>query len=689
MRLHHARHSPLAAILVLTLASPARPESADPDIPALRALELRLRAEYAAAHTTASLSLLRSADPLAATLRADRDLLFVRLDARGAPFYYALDNVNAAATIGTNTVQPGGVRGLGLDGSGTPLGQLGLWDGGAVRVTHAEFGGRAIQLDAAVTTSPHSTHVAGTMIAAGVDPAAHGMAPAATLDCYDWDADLAEMAAAAAAGMRVSNHSYSATAGWRMSQGQWYWHGDPAISETEDYGFGFYGTDAQAVDELAYDAPGYLIVVSAGNNRADYGPGSGGEHAIWDGDKWVPSTVTRDPDGGLSGYDSLPWSKSAKNPLVVGAVNDLPGGWSDAAGVAMTWFSGFGPTDDGRIKPDLVANGVSLWSCTDSHDSSHAFSTGTSMSTPSVAGSANLLVDHWRSLHGSDPRAATLKALLFQTADEAGADPGPDYRFGWGLMNTGAAASLISTDAADTLGAYVIETELAEPESRTFTFVLADTTDARFTLHWTDVPGSPPAPALDPIDAMLVNDLDLRLTDGSSTWEPWILDPANPSSPATTGDNFRDNTEQIVTAPLAPGSYTLTVSHKGSLVDGPQAFSLVASLPIVATPSAVTAGPGAAGSPLLAAAAPNPFARGTALSFRLPDASPVRIDVFDVRGRFVRTLAGGTVLPAGPQRVEWDGRYADGTPVASGVYFVRIAAGSRLQMEKLVRVRPR
>ncbi len=688
-RLRPARRSPLAlrALAALFAAAPAAAAPADPDVPALRVLASRFAADHAADRSTARARLFSSPDPLATRLHADPALLLMRVGPGGIPAYRELDNRDAAASIATDVVQPGGAAGLALDGAATPVGQLGVWDGGAVRVTHRELAGRAVQRDAPSASSGHATHVAGTMVAGGVDPSARGMAPAAPLDCWDWEADLAEMAAAAAAGLRVSNHSYSPVAGWRMALGQWYWHGDPSISATEDWAFGYYDDEARDLDQLAFDAPGYLIVASAGNNRADYGPGSGGEHGVWDGTQWIPSTDTREPDGGPDGYDSLPRSKNAKNTLVVGAVDDLPAGWAGPASVSMTHFSGFGPTDDGRIKPDLVANGVGLWSCSDRNDSSHAVSSGTSMASPSVAGSVNLLVDHWRATHGADPRAATLKAILFQTADDAGDAPGPDYRFGWGLMNTAAAAALITADAAAKGGQRVAEAVLLPAVADSWELVLADTSDVRVTLHWTDRPGVPAAPALDPPDAMLVHDLDLRLGDGAIEREPWVLDPSDPAAPATRGDNTRDNTEQIVATALPPGRYTLTVSHKGSLGEA-QAYSLAASHPMMLLGPPLAAAPASASpGPLGLHAAPSPFAQRTAVVFTLPAPAPVDAVVFDVQGRLVRTLIARRTLPAGPQRLEWDGRRADGREAGSGVYFVRVEAGTARTVTKVVRAR--
>jgi hypothetical protein len=75
-----------------------------------------------------------------------------------------------------------------------------------------------------------------------------------------------------------------------------------------------------------------------------------------------------------------------------------------------------------------------------------------------------------------------------------------------------------------------------------------------------------------------VNDLDIRISDGTTTYSPWVLDPAHPSLSATTGDNIRDNVEQVYITGAVPGkAYTITVSHKGTLSSGSQAYSIIAT----------------------------------------------------------------------------------------------------------------
>ena len=149
----------------------------------------------------------------------------------------------------------------------------------------------------------------------------------------------------------------------------WWWIGGPLDTDIEDYNFGYYNADAQIWDQIAVDAPYYLIVKSVGNDRDDSGAGPGETYLVvdQDGNPLFTSTVARNADCAPFGFDCIPTISKAKNILTVGAVNDITGGYTPFPGpasVLMSSFSGWGPSDDGRIKPDIVANGIDLLSTT-------------------------------------------------------------------------------------------------------------------------------------------------------------------------------------------------------------------------------------------------------------------------------------------------------------------------------------
>ena len=606
------------------------------------------------------------------------------IDERGLPVFYAIDNLIAARTISTDDVWPYGLAGFDLTGDGTAVGELGIWDAGAVYAAHQEFGGRVTQTDGASSPHYHATHVAGTMIASGVHPNSKGMSTEGTLAAYNWNNDDSEMASAAAAGMQISNHSYGSVAGWRHD-GDWYWYGDASVSPTEDYGFGFYSSGARAWDQIAYNAPYYTIVKSAGNDRTDAGPGPGGGHWVWGGSSWEWSTETREPDGGSDGYDSVSWNTTAKNIIAVGAVQDISHGWSEPDDVNMAAFSGFGPTDDGRIKPDLVANGVGLFSCAETGPTNYNVFSGTSMSAPNLSGSLNLLARFFEETHGGErPLAATVKALLIETADEAGPGPGPDYGRGWGIMNTRTAAEIIAADGLE--ATQIVEARLANGEADEYFFVSDGVDPVRITIAWTDPPGTPPAASLDPPDLMLVNDLDLRIEhlDSGAILEPYVLDPSQPANAASRGDNFRDNVEQVDIPAPAAGEYLVTVSHKGTLVQG-QDYALVSLDPIAAFDTTGIDDGVAAGSAFrLFRNFPNPFNPSTTIRYELAAPARVTLRVHDVVGRVIRVLEGEGLREPGVHEITWDGRDDDGRTVASGVYFYRIDVGGSSETRRMV-----
>lgn len=523
--------------------------------------------------------------PLTIKGRRGRIAILRSVDAKGNPLYIATcDNIISAATIGTNQLWPGGNTGLSLNGSSASVkGKIAEWDEAKPRPTHVELTGRVTQMDNASSISDHSTHVAGTMIATGVNPLAKGMAFATQqLLAYDFNNDNSEMAGAAS-GLLVSNHSYGSIAGWYYDTdfNRWEFWGN--AGDTADYKFGNYSSDAQEWDNIAYNAPQYLIVKAASNNRGETGPLVGQPYWRYNSGGVMASAGNR-PAGISSndGYDCIPTSGCAKNVLVVGAANPIPGGYSSVNDVVMSDFSSWGPTDDGRIKPDVVADGVNVLSCVGTSDNAYDTYSGTSMATPATTGSLLLLQEYYAKLHsGKFMRSATLKGIAIHTADEAGPADGPDFTFGYGLLNIKKAAALITADTSVIHDQQIYEDSLSNASKNSFTvnIVASGKGPLVATISWTDPAGTPVTTnLLNNRTKMLVNDLDLRITSGSSTWMPYVLDYTNPGNAATTGDDALNNVEKIVVNNPVPGqTYTITVTHKGTLARGGQAYSLLVS----------------------------------------------------------------------------------------------------------------
>ena len=481
----------------------------------------------------------------------------IGVDDFGLPVYQTTLNAGAAITTGVPDVRTGGPLGLNLEGEGM---LIGVWDNARVK-EHAEFGNRLLT-NQSLEYSDHSTHVTGTIIAAGLDPAAKGMAPKAQATVWDFINDDSEMAILAKpdqTSLLFSNHSYGVVLGFLQDEDGWSWSGNSSISTQEDYRFGFYSGKSRTIDNIAFNAPYYTIVWAAGNDRSDTGDG----------------THPADGNSG-TGYDCIGPEGSAKNNITVGAVLKVPN-YTGPSSVVMSNFSSWGPTDDGRIKPDLVGAGVSIYSTsvTDAGVDSYMSTQGTSMAAPNVTGSLALLQELYRDLHaGNFMKAATLKALAIHTAKEAGLNPGPDYSFGWGLLDVGAAAEVLL--AQDQESTVILENTLMNNDVFQFDFEPLGDTKVTATIVWTDPPGTPVAPQLDPGNRMLVNDLDIRIVDaGGNEVLPWTLNPASPATAAVRGNNNRDNVEKIDFDLPEPRLYTLEVRHKGQLQNNRQDYSLI------------------------------------------------------------------------------------------------------------------
>jgi hypothetical protein len=275
------------------------------------------------------------------------------------------------------------------------------------------------------------------------------------------------------------------------------------------------------------------------------------------------------------------WEATAKNIIAVGATRKINGGYGNRFDVNIAGFSSRGPCDDGRIKPDLVAPGVGILSVGSSTDENYYVTQGTSMSAPHVTGLIGLIQQYALENYGDYVTSSMVKAILIQSAYECGLFPGPDYIFGWGMVNAVGAIDLMAY-SNDLPGYEMFSETLNEGESFTLDFSADPSKPIKATLVWTDPAGTPPPSSLDPTTPMLVNNLDLRISQGETEFLPWLLDKDNPGAfdgsretAAGVGDNNVDNVEQVFIGAPDGGEYTLTISHKGSLTPGFQQFSLI------------------------------------------------------------------------------------------------------------------
>ena len=451
----------------------------------------------------------------------------------GKPIYYTASNAAAAKSTRTDHLNTGGSLGLNLDGQNMTAY---VWDVGPVRTSHQEFGGR-VSIGDGITAlngnSAHSTHVTGTIGAAGIMASAKGMSSQALVKSYDWDYDLSEATAAAANGMLLSNHSYG-----------YYAYGVP------DWWFGAYISESKNWDNLMFNAPYYLMVKAAMN----------------DGNDNVSNAL---PLNGNPALDKLTGFSTSKNNLVVANAQDATiAADGTLISVAINTSSSQGPTDDLRIKPDITGNGTGLYSTLDGNDAAYGNLTGTSMASPNVTGTLLLLQQHYNSLTGSFMRAATLKGLALHTADDAGT-PGPDAIFGWGLLNAKKAAEAIFQNGTK---AVIKELTLNAGQTQTFSVDANGMNTLMASISWTDPPGVANTTGTANLTTpVLVNDLDLRVTKNGTSSFPYKLTSVTTNS---TGDNIVDPYERVDVIG-ASGSYLVTVTHKGTLTNGSQNYSLI------------------------------------------------------------------------------------------------------------------
>lgn len=398
----------------------------------------------------------------------------------------------------------------------------------------------------------HMTHVAGTVAAWGYNPDIQGMAPRV------WIRSLIQQSSS-----DINNYGM-------QYPGQMHTNVNPTSGEQEMRSVagntslgafsydGSYTFSSQTFDQALWDYPYYLHFYAAANSGSNYRTVSEG-------------------------------NTMAKNILVVGNLDDLP---RSSEGLALSKGliisgSSRGPSQDGRVKPDIVANGSSVMSAGGTGNTVRAL-TGTSMASPNATGSAVLLIDYFNErFPGHFARASTLKALIINTTDDLGR-VGPDYTMGWGVMDVYRAAKIIRDFANAPASSTLAEDSIDDGQSWTKTYTHTGDGPIRVTLAWHDLPGTPDTAG--DFSARLINDLKLRITGPDNvTHLPFVMpyttgngtyaafDPNLYEALAVMGDNVTDNVEQVLIYAPTAGDYTVEVSHNGNLTGGYQGFSLAVS----------------------------------------------------------------------------------------------------------------
>ncbi len=376
--------------------------------------------------------------------------------------------------------------------------------------THIDFAGRLI------VRTPwypdfHGTYTAGTVGGAGIiDVKYHGMAPKVTI-INQYFSDIITQASTYISdyNMIATNNSYYSADDGCAGEGTY-----DALSNYADAQLRIY-------DQLIH-------VIAAGN----------------DGDNTCspyPTSFATIKSG---------W-QCAKNVLSVGALSTYDYTIAD--------FSSRGPTNDGRLKPEITCGGVNVTSTT--LNNGYTTNSGTSISAPVITGTLALLYQRYRQLHGTNPKAALMKAMICNTAEDLG-NTGPDYTFGFGMLNARRAV-----EAIDSNWYFIDSVDNGDGINRTITLP-SGVRRLKVMLCWTDKEATANAANT------LVNDLDLKVTEPSSLVHyPLVLNPfpTHVNNVAVEGADHTNNIEQVDIENPSAGNYTVNV--KGFNVPfGPQDY---------------------------------------------------------------------------------------------------------------------
>ncbi|MBK9109161.1 MAG: S8 family serine peptidase [Saprospiraceae bacterium] len=395
-----------------------------------------------------------------------------------------------------NMLTANGAENIFLDGAGV---KVMVRDDGFVG-PHIDFQGR-ITNDVLADVGTHGDGVSGVLTGAGnYDPLVIGMAPGAELFVINYQPDFLDntLPYHQNEGVVITNSSYSN--GCNVG----------------------YTLEAQIVDKQLFENRELLHVFSAGNsNNSDCGYGAGNQ--------W----------GNVTGGHKI-----GKNCLTVANLR-LDG--------TLESSSSRGPTRDRRLKPEISARGTNQLST--APDNGTLVFGGTSAAAPGVAGVCALLYQAYKNFNGGqNPESALIKAAVMNTATDIGT-LGPDYQFGFGVINAYRAFKLIESKRYQKM-------KIAQGQKLEYKInIPANTALAKIMIYWPEKEASLLA------SKALINDLDCIVTDPSGTQiKPWVLDPspnaATLAAGASKGTDTLNNFEQVEILAPTSGEYILKIDGK-------------------------------------------------------------------------------------------------------------------------------
>ena len=527
------------------------------------------------------------------------------IDANGKPVYMnSKSNVESGVMIKANQLYSGGSIGANITGQNMVVG---VWDVGQVRATHELLSGKvgmqpnqtlniANATPGAVAGNDHQTHVTGTIVGKQLanKPSARGIAYGATARNYDPVSDQSEMSAFALEGYLISNHSY----------GNGNHEGDPI------WGFGAYTDVSKGWDNIVLNNPKYLPFVAVGNEQNSTArlPIDLVDYPQYPDGRYLNGNRSK------GGYDLITGSSAAKNVMTVGALN---------ADKAMSNYSNWGPTDDGRVKPEIVTRGTAITSsyfnytnssnASVASDTSYSTGSGTSFASPAAAAGGLLLQQYHNSLYGNYMQAATLKAIMLGTAEDLG-QTGPDNKFGWGLLDVEKAAraikykSVAGSPTAQTVtdgtskGAYIEEITYNVPNDNLTELVrnvyASGCEPLIASIAWTDDDGPEQTEAnggIDPTTSRLVHNFDVVVRNITTSvdvraWKPSIMVNRTADATFETGwfDGNGNNYKQVkINNPVAGQQYAILVRKSTASPATAKPFSLIVTGTQLTAPTAI------------------------------------------------------------------------------------------------------